>query len=272
MDVFILKGKEIKMLRCVNEEDLHLEYYYFEYGSESQIYRVKSLCKCKEVYKKFLPSTSVKILQNKEKKLQLLNKRSSHLPAALLANRLVVKEDSLSGYISDYINWGNLEDEIVYSSIPLNKKIETLRKVQNLLVEYLKEGIYYLDPSVANILCNLNKKKNIVILDMDNIATEEYPADIYNLRMKRYLENGGKVNKQALIFAVNNLTRSCLRREFEDLKCSLSIKSISRLDYNSSIMGNFCFCLDSGENDCAMDHEFLLDYIENSNVYQRKKL
>lgn len=79
------------MLNYVNEEELEREDYPFEYGGESNLYRLKGSL---EVYKKYI-SLSDSTVQNKTEKLIYLDKNKDKIPSAITPTKIIVNSKYL---------------------------------------------------------------------------------------------------------------------------------------------------------------------------------
>lgn len=248
------------MLNYVNEEELEREDYPFEYGGESNLYRLKDSL---EVYKKYI-SLSDSTVQNKTEKLIYLDKNKDKIPSAITPTKIIVNSKYLpTGYTMKYSKNCDLENFMMSNEHSHNEKLDMLKKLREILFTYASNGIFYFDCNIANFLCSKESNQSkIDIIDIDNIeidnADAKITSDCYNNDMTKYLKNGGQKGNDMLTYAFNHLTRMCFNTIPE---LEYKINPLSRTSYSACTLGTFCYTLDQASVDTIADHEFLLDYL-----------
>lgn len=135
------------MLNYVNEEELEREDYPFEYGGESNLYRLKDSL---EVYKKYI-SLSDSTVQNKTEKLIYLDKNKDKIPSAITPTKIIVNSKYLpTGYTMKYSKNCDLENFMMSNEHSHNEKLDMLKKLREILFTYASNGIFYFDCNIAN--------------------------------------------------------------------------------------------------------------------------
>lgn len=244
------------MLDYVKEETLLLSEYSIDGGSESLIYNVESINSSKlKLYKQFQPNYNT-VFKNKEQKLILLNENDVVKKDSITASKLVLNDDSniISGYLMDKYNGKSLESDKEY--LTYSESIQLLKQIRSILIKYWENDIYYFDPSVSNFLYTKNGDDfEVKVIDMDNVAINEYTVDLYSDILEIYLINGGELNKNAFILAFNTFTLELLRIH--------NPKIVMEMMYNSLPFKEMWSNIHRCKYDCLADHEYLLDYADS---------
>ena len=201
------------------------------------------------LYKKFLNNTSLYVLKNKEKKLNELDKIYELKKYYNEIIGIVKNTEYIEGYIIKKIYGLQLSK----LKANLNKRIEILKNIKEILKKFKNYNIYYDDLHLNNIFYT---NDSIKFIDMDNIIINELKSDVISSLNKKYFDMGGYNINCARIFYFN-----CMSFEFligKSINDSIFQKDLDFLDNNSI---NLCNNLINYKIGSSADNEYLIDKI-----------
>lgn len=182
-------------MRYINIADLEYQRNFGIMGSEAIIYKTND-----GYFKKFNVTMDLKTRKNKELKLFRLDKyeniKQYYNQIICMVNNLTY--DYLAGYIVKKAP-GLPLDKINLAS---NEKIDVLKKLKKIIMEFEQMGIIYSDLHFDNIYYD-QKTKKIKLIDIDNISIDELPVDLLSSLYKSYYSYGGYSFQNARIFVFN---------------------------------------------------------------------
>ena len=182
------------------------EEFYFEFGSESKIFRddIYIIKIFNENFGHYLATKDEieTIRENKLQKIIILNNtkgfNNKFKPLGTYSY-----EGKFVGYYGIYLEQSTLENlQPVFST---EQKIHYLKKIKEKLLEFHELGIIYGDVKSNNIFIDY-KKDEIIFCDIDNIQIQEYPIDLMNSYAKEFVKKYGKTDKRLDSYMMNLLT------------------------------------------------------------------
>ena len=169
-------------------------------------------------------------------------------------------EDSYyyTGYTLEHYDGDKLERFLNYK-----ETVKLLRKIREAILELENNGIMYFDLNETNILYKkINGEIDFRIIDIDNSKVEEREMDYLPPFIRKYMVNGGSLDKNALIYAYNHLTVSLLGRFDSRLTPYPNIGN-----YNRKI-AKFAELADRPKADSIIDNEYLIDYYDENQIFK----
>lgn len=208
-------------------------------GSEALIFYLKH-----GVYKEFSKSTPIDTLKRKEEKLLGLEQHPE-LQQYYPEIRYLIDE-KINEYIRGYIMEPVRGKTIRHEDLSFHLKMKALNDLRNILSIFRNNGYLYLDIRHPNI--RIDSNENPILLDIDSILQIDNPTfDCTPTDIKKYLENGGKVNTNTQILMFNIFSQEALK--LNEYMVDLTDARILRE-------------LDSSAYDSAADHEYLMDHLK----------
>jgi len=143
------------------------------------------------------------------------------------------------------------------------EKIYVLKKLKEMLILFENNGIIYDDIHLGNIYYD-DVTKKIELIDIDNIAINNYPKDLNSFLIQDYCYRGGKDGVNARIYAFNLITYILLINNYEEYDIR---KLYETFEYNIKIFNdkriyNLCKNLVTGNINSNCDNEYLIDMID----------
>lgn len=185
----IKQENEIKLNKLIGE------------GSEAVVYSVNK----NEAYKKFYYETPYYILQNKKKKLELLNKKN--IEGFIKPEQLIYDMQGFRGYTMALANSEiTALDILLDEQKTLKEKIELLKKIEVLINNAHNKDVLLIDLNMKNFVLDNNEVKGI---DVDNFMIGDYENDLIPSATYYYYLN--KISKEIdpnmdkFAFAINSL-------------------------------------------------------------------
>ena len=227
--------------------DINDIYYNKSFGiisSEAIIYNTGE-----NLYKKFLNSTPLSVLKNKENKLLVLDNIEEIKKYYNEIIGIVKNKNTMDGYIVKRISGLQLSK----LKVDFNKKLDILKEIRIVLDELKKYDVYYDDLNLNNIFYT---NGHVKLIDIDNTKIDIYPADIISSTNKKYFSFGGYDINSSRIFFFN-----CMTFEF------LMNNSINNIIYQKDleILGDaakrLCNDLINYKIGSSADNEYLIDKI-----------
>ena len=214
-------------------------------GSESNVYSILD-----GYYKKFKFFVSRKERLGKRRKLLYLEQfkyLKDYYPNIYYFVSSYLAKTPIKGYVMEPITGKHLNKD----TFTFEEKIILLKLLRNIIEQFNEAGIYYHDIRIPNLL--VREQKQIVLLDIDSIVTDEDPKlDVVPFALRSYLGNGGVVGTGAQIIMFNNLTGKVLDREIED-------DENFAMDKEAYMIENDIYF---NRVDCVADHEYLYEHIK----------
>lgn len=204
----------------------------------------------KVVALKLFTTTDSNILENKEKKIILLNRKPLS-EGILKPIKTVSNNDQIIGFTQELV-WPHQTFFDLKVATKKAKRIEYLQQVKKLIEELHNNNIIHGDIRSFNLLVQNNKVK---ICDMDNCIVDNLNSDLDGWCTNFYQQKVKNIDPKLDIFCFNLVTIAILKQTFDiyaidHIKNSLPIyKDIYQIYQN---MIN----LDSNYNG-----EYLIDYI-----------
>lgn len=228
-----------------------------DFGDESQIYKLSGK---EEVYKEWIKTKKIntEVILNKVRKLEELEKRDDSIFEFLVRPEdLVVDKEKYTGYTME-----KYDGEKPSGYLNYKEAVILLKKIKKAILELEEKGIRYLDLNHSNILYKITDGEiNFKIVDIDNAIVDDMEMDLIPPFIYRYLAVGGKLDKNALIYAYNCLTVRLLSNYDMRLSGNTFIPNYNR---RLAKFGELC---DRPQTDTIIDNEYLIDsYDENSNM------
>lgn len=227
--------------------DINDIYYNKNFGiisSEAVIYNTGSL-----LYKKFLNMTPLSVLENKEKKLIILDNINEIKKYYNKIFGIVKNDNVINGYLIGKIPGLQLSK----LKVDFDKKIMILKELKNILEELRKYGVYYDDLNLNNIFYTNN---NVKLIDIDNIKIGIYPADIKSNPNKKYFLSGGYNMECARKFLFNSMSLEFLTSKSKN--CTIYQKDLDIFNENAKKLCNNLINYKIGSD---ADNEYLVDKI-----------
>ncbi|MDE5889229.1 MAG: hypothetical protein K2H20_04345, partial [Bacilli bacterium] len=122
-----------------------------------------------------------------------------------------------------------------------------LSQLKYILAEFRRYGLYYFDIRHPNI--KVNRHLNPILLDIDGLVREGEKMDATPYYIRKYIKNGGKLDKHAQILMFNHFTQMCF--QYNELKNDFEYDSEGK-----EIMTDY------KKMDSAFDHEYLIDHMK----------
>jgi len=213
------------------------------------------------LFKKFNITMPNEMKKNKEKKLLELDKyeelKDYYNKIVYLVNN--IKNEYLSGYIIK----PSLGLSLNKIYLTKKEKIYVLKKLKEMLILFENNGIIYDDIHLGNIYYD-DVTKKIELIDIDNIAINNYPKDLNSFLIQDYCYRGGKDGVNARIYAFNLITYILLINNYEEYDIR---KLYETFEYNIKIFNdkriyNLCKNLVTGNINSNCDNEYLIDMID----------
>lgn len=218
-------------------------------GTEGRIHRLEDM----KLFKEFHSGIPLSVRNKKVRKLEYLE--SCKDLEGYYAKIYYIVLNMLSeprGYIMDEIK-GKAFEGYYFNEKEL---LDILQQIKEIVLKkfYDENGILYLDLREPNI--KIDHDNSPILLDMDNIQTEEESLDVTPTLLKHYILRGGKRDKNALILMLNDLTRRFLEEEEYTVDSEVT-----------AFQNN----LDIYFPDTMYDHELLMDHIIDIKKPMQKK-
>ena len=232
----------------------------FDFGDESSIYKLKEK---EKLYKEWLvrkidDEKSLGIISNKVKKLEVLETKQTIFKYMVKPSELIEDSYDYTGYTLEHYDGDKLERFLNYK-----ETVKLLRKIREAILELENNGIMYFDLNETNILYKkINGEIDFRIIDIDNPKVEEREMDYLPPFIRKYMVNGGSLDKNALIYAYNHLTVSLLGRFDSRLTPYPNIGN-----YNRKI-AKFAELADRPKADSIIDNEYLIDYYDENQIFK----
>lgn len=219
-------------LKNIELSDEEVAYYidnYFDYGSESTIYKASN----HQAYKIWRDDSALskeKVRARNERKMQKIiryhRKQIDYItqPLATLSNH-----GNCIGFAMDY---SPDDDILLISPIERDERLEILRSLPEILDYFYNEGIIYGDIKNDNILVN-RKTKSITFCDIDNSKVEDLPMDIQPEELESFIANYGQEDDKIHAYMHNLLTLE----QLDDEVCMYEevIEKISQNEYHGLV-------------------------------------
>ncbi len=207
-------------------------------GSEANIFNTEY-----GLYKEFHPNIRKETILNKEEKLKNLEKNiqlQQYYPQIYYLIDSILK-DYIRGFIMQPITGQRLNTIVAFEI-----KKELLQKIRDILYRFRESGYLYLDIRLPNI--KIDKNNTPFLLDIDSICYLENPIlDAIPTNIKKYRNNGGKIDEHAQIAMFNQLTTESFTQDEYDYD-KIGEKIIKDMNEHKP--------------DSYYDNEYLLNYIK----------
>ena len=182
------------------------ESFYFEFGSESKIFRddIYIIKIFNENFGHYLATRDEieSIRENKLQKIILLNKlknfNNKFKPLGTYSY-----QGKFVGYNGIYLEEQTLDN--IYKLLTTEQRIHYLRKIKEKLIELHQLGIIYGAVKSNNIFID-RKTDEITFCDIDNMQVQEYPIDLMNSYAKKFIKKYGTIDKKLDSYMMNLLT------------------------------------------------------------------
>lgn len=230
-----------------------LKYEYLTHGSEALIYKTEY-----GIYKEFLASMLKKVKDNKEKKIILLDEISEL--KEYYANPLILVDSFFNDFLRGYIIQpceGRPFDEIFL--LP-EEKLAALKQTRDIINLFKSHGVMYEDIYFDNIFYDENTKK-VKFIDMDNIQIGEYKKDMVSFLTHYYYSQGGKNQKNSMIFCFNLISYMLLSDHILDYKIQY-LRDTKERFYLNKDANNLVNELLYTKTNASCDNEYLIDMID----------
>lgn len=146
-------------------------------------------------------------IENKIKKIKLIKERNKNIDTIVTADAFIKKDDQIIGYIMPEIKGIN----IYYNSLSYKRK-------KDFLIWYLKEikkqleRIHELNIITADFPGNIILKDNkLYFIDHDNFMIDNYPVDLENNFLKKYISRNISIDKNFDYYLLNLYTISLFK-------------------------------------------------------------
>ena len=144
-------------------------------------------------------------VDNKVKKMFLLNERLKNVDYVVKADNIIRYKDRIIGYTMEY------KDGDIFTPLTFNKKnsIILLKEMSKKLKELHKLGIVCADIP-GNIL--VDKDKNIFFIDYDNFAIDNLQVDTKSVFLQKYEEKTIEFDERFDYYLFNLFTLSIIKK------------------------------------------------------------
>lgn len=217
-------------------------------GSEGQIYLYND--NGQKVAIKLFNTTNLNILENKEKKIILLNK----LPLnenILKPIKTVSNNEQVIGYTQELI-WPHHTFSELKILMLKKDKIDVLKQAKSLIENLHNNGIVHGDIRSLNLL---SQDKKVKICDIDNCIIDGLNFDTYGWFTNDYNKNVKCIDERLDIFCFNLVTLALLKRIMDD---TVYAHMKDAYIFNKDIKKIYEEMLNLTEN---YNGEYLIDYI-----------
>lgn len=177
-------------------------------GQEGSIYFYRD--EGKTFALKLFTATNPNILENKEKKIMILNKKPLS-EGILKPIKTVSNNDQIIGYTQQLI-WPHQTFFDLKTSTKKTTKIEYLQQAKQLIEELHDNNIIHGDIRSFNLLVQNNKVK---ICDIDNCIVNDLNSDLDGWCKKLYKQKFGSIDSKLDIFCFNLVTIAVLKNIFD---------------------------------------------------------
>ncbi|MDD3453704.1 MAG: hypothetical protein PHN42_05500 [Bacilli bacterium] len=183
------------LLQEIKKEDLNLLFLEND-GSEAYIFKTTFNNK-KYIYKEFKKRhSSINFYENKKNKLNEIY--NLNLPVNIVKPSYMVKDN---GYLMEYMDKTISLDDML--NIDINKKIEILSSIRNLIQYLNNNNIIYGDIKGNNILFD---GIDPILIDIDNVITQKYIYDTETFFISEYKKRCDKLDLGLDKFNLNLFT------------------------------------------------------------------
>lgn len=158
----------------------------------------------KKIFKMFRTNKSLNV-DNKVKKMFLLNERLKNIDYVVKAENIIKYENKIIGYTMEYKNGG------IFDSLTFNKKknIILLKEIAKKLKELHNLGIVCADIP-GNIL--VDEDKNLFFIDYDNFSIDNLPVDTKNIFLQDYEKKITTIDQRFDYYLLNLYTLSIIKK------------------------------------------------------------